>query len=113
MRWLKPNLRTGIYGFLGFHPPLTDSMLERGTEDVRDSMLALLGDSASTRFPQITWRIRYAADILALWYLRGELMGALSEMQGEAIARDQIDKVTHMFDGLLPNGLHSRSTLLG
>ncbi|MES3003731.1 MAG: hypothetical protein V4787_23775 [Pseudomonadota bacterium] len=88
-------------------------MLERGCEDIRDRMLAMLGDCASTRFPQITWRIRYAGDIIALWYLRGDLMAALSAMHGEAIARDQLDEVTRMFDGLLPNGLNSRSTLLG
>jgi hypothetical protein len=68
---------------------------------------------SSTRFPQITWRVRYATDILALWYLRGELMAALSETHGEAIARAELDKVTRMFGGLLPNGLQSRSTLLG
>ena len=114
MRWLKPNLRSSIYGLLGNPLPPSDSMLQTGTEDIRESMLAMLGEAGPKHFPQVTRRIRYANDIQALWYLRGDLMAALAEMHGEAAAREKVGSVTQMFLGLLPSGLASRpSPLVG
>jgi len=111
MRWLKPSLRS-IYGLLGNPPAPTDSVLEDGTEDVRESMLATLGQSGSKHFPHITRRIRYASDIHSLWYLRGDLMGALATMHGEVIARQKIASITAQFEGLLPGGMTSRPSPL-
>jgi hypothetical protein len=114
MRWLKPNLRSSIYGLLGNPVPLSDSRLETGVEDVRESMLDLLGASGPKQFPAVVRRIRYAADIQALWYLRGDLMAALAALHGERTAREKIASVTDMFSGLLPGSLHSRpSPLVG
>lgn len=113
MRWLKPSLRS-IYGLLGNAAAPSPSVLEDGTEDVRESMLDALGDSGSRHFPQITRRIRYAADIHSLWYLRGDLMAALASMHGEQAARQRIAGITAQFRGLLPGGLTSRpSPLVG
>ena len=112
MRWLKPNLRSSIYGLLGNPVAPSESMLETGTEDIRESMLAVLGEAGPKHFPQITRRIRYANDIQALWYLRGDLMAALAAMHGEMAARERVASVTQMFQGLLPNGLNSRSSPL-
>jgi hypothetical protein len=36
--------------------------------------------------------VRYANDMQALWYLRGDLMACLSAMQGEVQARERILK---------------------
>ncbi len=114
MRWLKPNLRSSIYGLLGNPAPPSDSMLESGTEDIREAMLATLGDAGGKHFPQITRRIRYANDIQGLWYLRGDLMAALAAMHGEVQARQQISTLSTMFQGLLPGSLNSRpSPLVG
>ncbi len=114
MRWLKPNLRSSIYGLLGNPVAPSDSMLETGTEDVRESMLAVMGEAGPKHFPQVTRRIRYANDIQALWYLRGDLMAALAAMHGEAAAREKIASITRMFRGLLPGALNSRpSPLVG
>lgn len=114
MRWLKPNLRSSIYGLLGASVQPTDSAMENGVEDVRETMLALLGEEGFKKFPALTRRLRYAADIQALWYLRGELMGALAAMSGERMAREQLASVTEMFKGLVPGSLHSRpSPLVG
>jgi hypothetical protein len=112
MRWLKPGLRNSIYGLLGHAPP-TESRLEGGVEDIREVMLSLLGDEGPKRFPHITRRIRYANDIQALWYLRGDLMGVLASMHGELEARQKVASVTHMFQGLLPGSLTSRPSPLG
>jgi hypothetical protein len=114
MRWLKPNLRSTIYSFLGNPPAPSESTLESGTEDIRESMLVVLGDAGPKHFPQITRRIRYANDIQALWYLRGDLMAALAAVHGEMAAREKVASVTAQFRGLLPGALHSRpSPLVG
>ena len=113
MRWLKPGLRS-IYGLLGNPPAPSDSVMEDGTEDIREAMLDALGDAGSRDFPQVTRRIRYAGDIHALWYLRGDLMAALASMHGEKEARQKIASITAQFQGLLPGGLNSRpSPLIG
>ena len=114
MRWLKPNLRSSIYGFLGNPVTPSESMLESGTEDIRELMLVLLSEAGFKQFPQTTRRVRYANDVHALWYLRGDLMAALAAMHGEVAARQKIASITSMFHGLLPNGLSSRpSPLVG
>ena len=113
MSWLKPGLRS-IYGLLGNPPLPSDSVLEEGTEDIRESMLVALGDVGSRHFPQVTRRIRYAGDVQALWYLRGDLMAALASMHGEVPARQKIASITGQFRGLLPGSLSSRpSPLIG
>lgn len=114
MRWLKPNLKSSIYGLLGHPPAPSESILENGTEDIREAMLALLGDGGARKFPQLTRRIRYANDIQALWYLRGDLMATLATLHGEIEARRRVGAITDMFSGLLPGSLNSRpSPLMG
>lgn len=112
MRWFKPNLRSSIYGLLGNPVVPSESILENGTEDIRESMLSELGESGPKHFPQLVRRIRYAADIQALWYLRGDLMGALASIHGEVAARAKVASITRHFQGLLPNGLNSRASPL-
>jgi hypothetical protein len=114
MRWLKPNLRSSIYGLLGNPVPPTDSALECGTEDIREAMLKVLGEPGQKSFPHVTRRIRYAQDIQALWYLRGDLMAALAALHSESVARQKIVGISDLFQGLLPSGLSSRpSPLVG
>ena len=114
MRWFKGSIRSSIYGLLGNPVTPSDSVLETGTEDIRESMLALLAEGNSKQFANVIRRIRYANDIQGLWYLRGDLMAALATTRGEAAARQQVQEITRMFDGLLPGSLNSRpSPLMG
>lgn len=114
MRWLKPSIRNSIYGLLGHPVAPSESTLENATEDIREAMLNLLGETGPKRFPQITRRVRYANDIQALWYLRGDLMAALASLEGEFAARRKVQAITKMFQGLLPASLTSRpSPLMG
>lgn len=112
MRWFKPNIRNGLFGLLGHAVPPSESRLEESIEDIREAMLALLGDDGARRFPHVTRRVRYAGDVQGLWYLRGDLMGALASMYGEAEARRRIATITDMFEGLLPGSLASRPSPL-
>lgn len=114
MLWFKHSLRSSIYGLLGHPVAPSESTLEMATEDVREAMLALLGEAGAANFVNVTRRIRYAGDIQALWYLRGDLMGALAAMHGELAARQKMQPVSEMFQGLLPGSLSSRpSPLVG
>src|SRR5918911_3800204 len=108
MRWFKGGLRNSVYGLLGNSVAPSDSILENKTEDIREAMLELLGDAGSKQFSNVTRRIRYANDIQALWYLRGDLMAALATTMGEAAAREQVQRITQMFQGMLPGSLNSR-----
>lgn len=112
MSWFKGTLRNSIYGLLGNPPAPSDSMLESGTEDIREAMLALLSEAGGKQFANVTRRVRYANDIQALWYLRGDVLAALASMQGEAVAREKVRRITEMFQGLLPGSLNSRPSPL-
>jgi hypothetical protein len=114
MRWFKGGLRNSVYGLLGNSVAQSDSMLENKTEDIREAMLELLGEPGAKQFANVTRRIRYANDVQALWYLRGDLMASLAATQGEAAARQQVQRITQMFQGMLPGSLNSRpSPLMG
>lgn len=114
MRWFKGSIRTGIYGLLGNPILPAESVLETRTEDIRDAMLALFGEGGTRQFPNVARRIRHANDIQTLWYLRGDLMAALADMEDEQGARQKVQQITDMFHGLLPGSLTSRpSPLMG
>jgi hypothetical protein len=114
MNWFSGTLRNSIYGLLGNPPAPSESILESGVEDIREAMLALLAEAGGKQFANVTRRVRYANDVQGLWYLRGDLMAALASTQGEAAAREKVQRVTQMFRGLLPGSLNSRpSPLMG
>jgi hypothetical protein len=64
------------------------------------------------RARQVSRRIRYAIDVMALWYLRGDLMAVLAEHHGEAEAREKLQAITEIFEDVLPEGLRSRPSPL-
>jgi hypothetical protein len=112
MRWFKPTIRHGLFGLLGHAVPPSESRLEESIEDIRETMLGMLGDDGPRQFPHVTRRLRYAGDVQGLWYLRGDLMAVLATLHGEIEARRRIDSITLMFDGLLPGSLASRPSPL-
>ena len=77
-------------------------------DGIRSAMLDLLGERGQQDHPAFTRRVRFATDIQALWYCRSDLMGALASQHGEARAREQIEPVTELFRGLLPDSLYAR-----
>jgi hypothetical protein len=114
MRRFKDRLKESIFGLLGSALTPSDSTLHDGTEDIREAMLETLGEAGSKQFPNVIRKIRYADDIQALWYLRGDLMASLAAIHGEAGARQRIASITDQFRGLLPRGQMSRpSPLIG
>ena len=86
---------------------------EATLEDIRQTMLNVLGDHGGRDYPVIQLRVTYAEDVQDLWYLRGDVMAAVAAMRGEAIAREQLANISGMFKGLVPNGLTTRQSPLG
>ena len=111
MRWLKPNLRSSFMAFLG-QGPVTPSIMDDRTEILREFILDELGEFGEKHFPNVGRRVRYAQDIVSLWYVRGDVMAVLSAVHGETIAREKVDRITDQFKGLLPRGLSSRPSPL-
>lgn len=86
---------------------------EDATGDIQESMLDALGPAGAKGFPGVSRRIKYAPDLQAIWYLRGDLMAAIASLQGEQHAREVIKDISIEFEGLLPGGLSARPSSLG
>ena len=76
-------------------------------ERVRAHMLELLSRHEGASFYRVAERIRYADEMESLWYLRQDLMAALSEVHGEVVARQRVTPLNALFKGLLPAALTS------
>ena len=106
MRWNKPNLRNSLHDLLGRDKPSSTAWVRHpGMEDIRRVMLQSLAGITGCEVARMNMRLRYAADIEALWYLRTDLFGTLVPLRGEAGARWVIDEVTTLFQGQLPRAL--------
>jgi hypothetical protein len=111
MRWFKPALTgggTALFGASAAVPPSRDVRIS----EIRDRMLACIKSADAVRFPHVAHRIRFAPDVEALWFLRGDLMALLASSQGEEAALRRIAAISAMFESLLPEGLRSRPSCL-
>ena len=79
-------------------------------EDVRRAMLSQLSAEGAQRHPILAHRITEAKDAQALWYQRASLMGALSEQYGEQQAHERMERLSSMFQGLLPKDMMPRTS---
>lgn len=113
MRWFKTrDLRSSIYAMFSVstaRPRVEDPAT---MDQIREAMLALTTLDAGDRAAGLARRIRYATDLQALWFMRGEIMQLLSRTHGEAAAREKIDDLSSLFADLLPSGLRSRPSPL-
>lgn len=113
MRWFKTkDLRSSIYAMFSVstaRPRVDDAAT---MDQIREAMLALTALDAGDRAAGLARRIRYATDLQALWFMRGEIMQLLSRTHGEMAAREKIDELSSLFADLLPSGLRSRPSPL-
>jgi hypothetical protein len=107
MNKLASHFISSMQGLLG-RPPVDDTHTTFRIEDIRQAMLDSLGDEGCASYPHIERRVLFAPDLQGLWYLRADIMVALSSLQGEGRASQQIRQITGMFEGLLPRGMVSR-----
>lgn len=108
MNRLATQFISSMQGLLG-RPPVDESQTTSfRIEDIRQAMLDSLGEEGCSSYPHIERRVLFAPDLQGLWYLRADIMVALSSLQGERAASLQIRQITGMFEGLLPKGMVSR-----
>ena len=116
MAWFKTTLISSIHALFSTStakpaPPEHD---EDALEEIRARMCAMAESGSGERDMALVRRIRYAADIQTLWFIRSELMAVLARTHGEAVARERLARLGEMFARLLPEGLRSRpSPLVG
>ena len=103
MRWIKPHLHDDLHGLPGRDKPSSTGWVRhQGLEDVRTAMLQSLAGFTGSEVARMNMRLRYAADIEALWYLRGDLLSILGPLRGAAQAQAETDRITRLFQGQLP-----------
>jgi hypothetical protein len=66
---------------------------------IQKSMLRLLGNRGAELHPELEHRIRYAASIEALWFLRADLAQALCLQRDETSALQAVSDLTPLFEG--------------
>lgn len=111
MRWLRTNLKDSFVALLGGENTDLENLEER-IDGIRKFMLHELGESAKKNNPRLVRTVTFAPEVQDLWYARGELMAAFSDLYGETLARQKIAQVTGLFKGLLPEALNSRPSTL-
>ncbi len=104
MNKLASQFISSMQGMLGLSVPDEGRSAFR-IEDIRQAMLDSLGDDGCANYPHIERRVLFAPDLQGLWYLRSDIMVALSSLQGEVVASQRIRQITGMFEGLLPRGM--------
>ncbi|BEP42681.1 hypothetical protein ABL849_15085 [Variovorax sp. 375MFSha3.1] len=76
---------------------------------IRTAMLSALQGHGGHSVQRVSQRVRFAADVEALWYLRQDVMIALSAIDGETAARRQMKAINSMFKGGLPGSMGPRA----
>ena len=115
MRWNKPNIRSGMHSLLGKSSPAAAVDRDAHIEAIRNAMLLCLEpftDHSDRHFVQVQNRIRFCTNAEDLWYLRGDVMALLSATRGELAARQSVDGLAPLFEGLLPRSLTDRPARL-
>lgn len=75
---------------------------------IRTAMLSLLQAHGGHSIQRVAQRVRFAGDLEALWYLRQDVLTALSAVDGEVAARRQMREINRLFKGGLPGTMVPR-----
>lgn len=78
-------------------------------EKIRGEMSKALAACGETAHPKLADRIRFATDLESLWYLRTELLAAVSECVGAESAGRSLESITAQFIGVLPIATTTRT----
>lgn len=81
---------------------------DRQMGQIRSAMLSLLQTHGGHSAQRVAQRVRFAGDMEALWYLRQDVLTALSAVDGEAAARRQMRQINRLFKGGLPGAMVPR-----
>jgi hypothetical protein len=81
---------------------------DRQMGQIRTAMLSLLQVHGGHSVQRVAQRVRFAGDLETLWYLRQDVLTALSAIDGEAAARRQMRQINRLFKGGLPGAMGPR-----
>jgi hypothetical protein len=81
---------------------------DRQMGQIRTAMLLLLQVHGGHSVQRVAQRVRFAGDMEALWYLRQDVLAALSAIDGEVAARRQMTQINRLFKGGLPGTMGPR-----
>ncbi|RST56522.1 hypothetical protein EJI01_01430 [Variovorax sp. MHTC-1] len=81
---------------------------DRQMGQIRTAMLSLLQVHGGHSVQRVAQRVRFAGDLEALWYLRQDVLTALSAIDGEVAARRQMRQINRLFKGGLPGAMGPR-----
>lgn len=104
---MLPAVGQHLQRFLASPLGLRDSA-QRRLNKVRDAMLSMLNGHGGLSMQRVSQRVRFADDLEALWYLRQDVLLALSTVHGELSARRQLREINRLFKGWLPGALAPR-----
>jgi hypothetical protein len=112
MSWIPSSFKTSMAALLGSAMSDDDPHPAFQLEDIRQTMLDTLDHAGWNTYSYLEHRIMFASSLMDLWFLRSDLMHAISNVLGESVAAQTIREISAMFDGLLPKGLASRPSPL-
>jgi hypothetical protein len=81
---------------------------DRQMGQIRTAMLSLLQVHGGHSIQRVAQRVRFAGDLESLWYLRQDVLTALSAIDGEVAARRQMKQINRLFKGGLPGAMGPR-----
>lgn len=82
------------------------------TERFRGLMLGLAEAVPGERAARLSLRIRCAATLQSLWFMRSDMMALLAPVLGEAEAHHRLETISAPVREALPRGLRSRPSPL-
>ncbi|CAN7428390.1 hypothetical protein LJR290_002707 [Variovorax sp. LjRoot290] len=99
---------SSFFRFLSFPSLGLRRSADRQMGQIRTAMLSLLQVHGGHSVQRVAQRVRFAGDLEALWYLRQDVLTALSAIDGEVAARRQMRQINRLFKGGLPGAMGPR-----
>lgn len=66
-------------------------------EQIREEMLATLRVQCDHKYIDLDRTLRFARELDDLWYLRSDLLQAITRCKGDATAYEDLQRITSMF----------------
>lgn len=106
---MKSSLRSTFFSMLGYRTVEMVTPSPEQIELIKQAMMDVLTERGRQSHPRMVRQIRYATDVEGLWYLRSDLMQALSSMLGETAAHQEMERLTPIFTRYLPPSMTRRN----
>jgi hypothetical protein len=112
MSWIPSSFITTMQSLLSSSESDQEQTGDR-MEDIRQAMLDTLDRDDWDNYYYLERQIMCVPDLMDLWFLRSDLMYAISTVHGEMVSGQILRTISNMFDGLLPKNMATRPSPLG